>query len=96
MTTHEADHANLFNEVIDRFIDDNRSLLQQGMIALKQTPAPDANVARVRWEIGMRRILDEAKRQLLTQVQAANAQIDASPRAKTLDEACTSGSRAPG
>jgi hypothetical protein len=95
MQNHEADHASLFNDVIDRFIDENRSLFQQGMIALKQTPAPDAGVARARWEIGMRRILDEAKRQLLAQIQAANAQIDASPRATAMNDTCTGAGRAP-
>jgi hypothetical protein len=88
MRDHEADHTDMFNDIVDRFIDQNRGLFQRGMIALKETPAPDAEVARARWELGMRQILGEAKQQLLAEIRAANARIDASPLVEDLEKAC--------
>jgi hypothetical protein len=88
MRDHEVDHTGMFNDIVDRFIDQNRSLFQRGMIALKETPAPDAEVARARWELGMRQILGEAKQQLLDEIRAANARIDASPLDENLEKVC--------
>ena len=88
MIDHEAAHAEAFNEVIDRFIDDNRSLFQKGMIALKQTPAISADHARARWEEGMRDILDRAKDDLLAELRAASDKIDESASAAGVDNAC--------
>jgi hypothetical protein len=88
MLDHEADHAGAFNDVVDRFIDRNRSLFQNGMKALKQTPAPSTEIARARWETGMRLILAEAKQQLLAELRSAIVQIDAPSAVTDLEKAC--------
>ena len=88
MLDHEAAHARALNEAVDRFIDQHESNFQRGMMALKQTPAPSAEIARVRWESGMRLILSEAKQQLLVEVRSANDEIDASSAVANLESAC--------
>ena len=88
MRDHETAHAGAFNDVIDRFIDRNRGLFQRGMVALKQTPAPTGEIARARWETGMRAILTEAKEQLLDEIRVASAQIDASSAMSDLAKDC--------
>jgi hypothetical protein len=88
MRDHEADHTGMFNDIVDRFIDQNRGFFQRDMIAQKETPAPDAEVARARWELGMRQIFGEAKQQLLAEIRAANARIDPSPLVENMEKVC--------
>ena len=85
---HEAAHAGAFNDVIDRFIDQNRNLLQIGMVALKQAPAPNAEIALMHWDTGMRYILEDANERLLRQLGAASAQIDSPSAIADLENAC--------
>jgi hypothetical protein len=85
---HEADHTGMFNDIVNRFIDQNRGFFQRVMIALKETPAPDAEVARAQWELGMRQIFGEAKQQLLAEIRATNARTDASPLVENLEKMC--------
>jgi hypothetical protein len=62
--------------------------LQRGMGALKRTPATSAQIAKARWETGLRAIVTEAKRQLLSDLRAANAEIDTAPALAALTDAC--------
>jgi hypothetical protein len=88
MLAHEEDHARRISETVDRFIDEQRDDLGHGMEALKHMPAATAAIAKARWEAGLRAIVDEAKRRLLSEVRAANAQIDDAPTLAALTEAC--------
>ena len=86
---HEAAHNAALDDAVDRFIDNNRDLFQAGMIALKQTPAPSADLAQARWETGMHRILDAARQQLLAQLRVASAEVDAAPSdLEDIDKGC--------
>ena len=88
MLAHEDDHARLFNEIVDHFIDQQKLNLERGMVALKQTSAPSADVAKARWEAGVRVIVAAAKQQLLDKLRAANAQVDNASTLAALAEAC--------
>ena len=88
MLEHEAAHARAFDEVVDRFIAEQQDNLQRGMAALKQTPAPSEEVAKARWETGLRAIVAAARQQLLTEIQSAIAGIDEPPAIAALEDAC--------
>jgi hypothetical protein len=88
MLAHEDDHTRSFNETVDRFIAKQTGNLQRGMVALKRTPATSAQIATVRWETALRAIVAEAKRQLLSDLRAANAEIDTAPALAALSDAC--------
>ena len=86
---HETAHNAALNSVVDRFVDQNRAVFQAGMIALKQTPASSAELAKARWEAGIRVILSESKRQLLTRLRVASAEVDAAfSTIEALDTSC--------
>jgi hypothetical protein len=88
MRYHEAVHARTLNDVVDRFIDSQQGQLQLGMSALKQTPAPNVTVAKARWELGLKEILDKVKEQLLFDIRSANVPIDAPFVLDALENAC--------
>lgn len=88
MLEHEDAHTRLLNDVVDRFIERQRSNLQRGMAALKQTPAGSAEIAKARWEAGLRAIVAESKRQLLDAIRSASAKLDEAPALSTLENAC--------
>ena len=88
MLEHETAHTQAFDSTIDRFIDDTKADFERGMKALKQTPAPSAELAKTRWEEGLRLILTEAKQQLLTELRAASAGVDDPAALTALEIAC--------
>jgi hypothetical protein len=88
LLVHEEDHARRFAETVDRFIAQQAGNLQRGMKALKQMPAPKVEVAQARWEAGLRMIVAEAKRQLVSDIRAANAALDDGPTLAALANAC--------
>jgi hypothetical protein len=88
MLAHEDDHTRRFNETVDRFIAMQTGYLERGMGTLKRMPAASAQLAKARWETGMRAIVAEAKRQLLSELRAANAEIDTAPALAALSNAC--------
>jgi hypothetical protein len=88
MQEHEADHARTLNDVVDRFIDAQQGRLELGMIALKQTPAPNAAIAKARWEAGLKVILDKVKEQLLIDIRNASIPLDAPDAIDALENAC--------
>lgn len=65
MLDHAAAHIRAFDTAVERFIDEQRMNFQQGMKALKQTPAPNADVVTMRWREGLRMIVARAKERLL-------------------------------
>jgi hypothetical protein len=88
MLAHEYAHARSFSETVDRFIIERREDFQRGMVALKQMPAATAEIAKARWKAGLGAIVSEAKRQLLTEIQAANAEVDSVHALTALIDAC--------
>ena len=88
MLAHEEAHNRAFNEAVDRFIDEEKAELQRGMLALKRMPAPNAEIAKARWQAGLMTIIAAAKHQLLIEIRAANARIDSGPTLAALLEAC--------
>jgi hypothetical protein len=88
MLDHEAAHNRAFDEVVHRFIDQHKSDFQRGVVALKETPAPNPDTAMMRWETGLRIILAAAKRELLDEIQAASAHIDEPSTLAALEDAC--------
>ena len=88
MLAHEDDHTRRFNETVDRFIAKQTGNLERGMVTLKHMPAASAQLAKARWETGLCAILAEAKRQLLSELRAANAEIDTTPALTALTDAC--------
>jgi len=88
MLEHEAAHSRAFDEVVDRFIAEQRDNLQRGMAALKQTPSPSEAVAKARWEEGLRAIVAAARQQLLTEIRSAIVSIDAPSAIAVLEDAC--------
>ena len=67
---HEAAHTRAVNEVVDRFIEQQKFNLQRGMASLKETPAPNEEIAKARWETGLRAIVAAAKQQLLEGIRS--------------------------
>jgi hypothetical protein len=88
MLAHEEAHNRSFNDTVDRFIEQEKAEFQRGMLALKRTPAPSAEMAKARWQAGLVTIIAGAKRQLLSEIRAAKAQIDGGPTLTALAEAC--------
>lgn len=88
MLAHEAAHTQAFDSAVDRFISEIRGDFGRGLKALKQTPAPSADLAKTRWEEGLRLILTGAKQQLLTELQAASASVDDPAALEALETAC--------
>ncbi len=88
MLDHEAAHNRALEAVVNHFIDRQRSSFQRGVTALKQTAAADAATAKARWIIGLRAMVIEAREQLLTELQAAIASIDAPAALTALEDAC--------
>jgi hypothetical protein len=88
MLAHEDAHNRRFNATVDRFIDEQQSSFARGMSALKQTPAASADLAKARWEQGVRVLVEEAKRQLLRELREANTAIDDAPSLANLADAC--------
>jgi hypothetical protein len=88
MLAHEEDHNRRFNTTVDRFIAEQNGNLQSAVTALKQTPAPNAALAKARWETGLRSLLAAQTRQLEKQIRAANAALDDGPTLAALADAC--------
>jgi hypothetical protein len=88
MLEHEAAHTQAFDSTVNRFIDDTKTDFERGMKTLKQTPASSAELAKTRWEEGLRLILTEAKQQLLTDLRAASAGVDDPAALTALETAC--------
>jgi len=88
MLDHEAIHTRLLEETVDRFIDRQREPLQQGMLALKQTPAPTAQLARARWEEGLQALTVAAGRQLGDELRTAIARADDALSLAALEDSC--------
>ena len=88
MLDHEDAHTRAFDSTVDRFIDDKRSDFEQGMKALKQTPAPSAAVATARWYEGLRIIVAESKQQLISDLWEASAGVDKPSVLAALETAC--------
>ena len=61
MLEHEAAHSRALDEVVDRFIEQQQRTFEHGMATLKQTPAPSEEIAKERWETGLRAIVAAAK-----------------------------------
>ena len=88
MLNHEAVHAGVFGSTVHGFIDEKRAAFERGMKALKQTPAPSAEIASARWNEGLQLIVNEAKEQLMMDLRAANAQVDRPSVLVALAAAC--------
>ena len=88
MLEHEAAHSRAFDDVVDRFIAEQQDNLQRGMAALKQTPAPSEDVAKARWEEGLRAIVAAARQQLRTEIRSAIVSIDEPSAIAALEGAC--------
>lgn len=73
---HEERHIQIFNETVLRFIDEKRTTFQRGMVALKQTPAPNPEIARDRWRAGLQIIVTEARRELIEDIRMAILRLD--------------------
>ncbi len=76
MLDHEERHIQVLNEAIQRFIDEKRTTFQRGMIALKQTPAPNPEIAKDRWRAGLQIIVSAARKELIEEIQAAIVRLD--------------------
>jgi hypothetical protein len=85
---HEAVHARAYEEAVHQFIASRQAALRQGMAALKQTPAPSSDLAKARWEEGLRMILSAAKRQLSSDLEFANHNVDDPAALAALENAC--------
>ncbi|HTI84555.1 MAG TPA: hypothetical protein VL614_29230 [Acetobacteraceae bacterium] len=88
MVAHEEAHTRSFNATVDHFLDEQRDALARGMIALKQMPAANVELAKERWDVGVRATVDKAKRQLLAELQQANAATDHTASLAALADAC--------
>ena len=88
MLDHAAAHVRAFDTTVERFIDEQTMDFQQGMKALKQTPAPNTEIVTARWRKGLQLIVAQAKEQLLDDLRAANARVDTPPVLAALENAC--------
>jgi len=88
MLEHEAAHTRALEKAIDQFIDRQESNFQRGVTALKQTPAPNVEMAKTRWEIGLRAMVIEARKQLFIELRSATAHIDVPSALAALEDAC--------
>lgn len=85
---HEAAHNRAIEEAVDQFIDRQKPDFQRGVVALKQTPAPDAETAKRRWQQGMRMLVIEARLQLFAAIRVALAHDDEPLALAALENAC--------
>ena len=76
MLDHEERHIQILNETVLRFIDQKRTTFQRGMLALKQTPAPDSESAKDRWRAGLQIIVSAARQELTEDIRTAIARLD--------------------
>ncbi len=88
MLDHEAVHARAYAAALDQFIKGRGGDLQRGMAALKETSAPSPDLAKARWEEGLRMLLLEAKRQLMVDFGLANQHVDDAATLAALEDAC--------
>jgi hypothetical protein len=88
LLAHEDDHTRRFDATVDRFIAQQTGNLKRGLVALKHMPAASAQLAKARWESGLRALVAEAKRQLLSELRAAIAETDTAPALAALTDAC--------
>lgn len=88
MLDHEERHTEVLNEIVQRFIDEKRTTFQRGMIALKQTPAPDPESARDRWRAGLQIIVSAAREELISDIRTAILRVDDTASLAALTNGC--------
>jgi hypothetical protein len=88
MLDHEAAHIRALGKVVDDFIDRRTADITRDVTALKATPAPDAAIAKTRWETGLRALVAEARRKLLEDLRAAITKDDQPAALAALENAC--------
>ena len=76
MLDHREAHARAWHDTIQRFIDEQQGILQQGMTALKKTPAPSAKAVEDQWNAGLQLVVSVARQRLITEMRAASARVD--------------------
>ena len=85
---HEAAHNRAVEEAVDQFMDRQKRNFQRGLTALKQTPAPDAETAELRWEQGLRIMVVDARLRLFAAIRVAWTQADEPFALAALENAC--------
>lgn len=85
---HGEVHIQALDDAVLRFIDEQQATFQQGMKALKQTPAPSESVLEEQWDRGLQIIISISRQQLITKMRAASAQVDEGSILADLANAC--------
>lgn len=88
MLDHATIHVPASDTAVEQFIDEHTMNFQQGMKALKQTPAPNTETVTAQWRKGLQLIVAQAKEQLLDDLRAANARVDTPAVLAALENAC--------
>lgn len=88
MLDHEERHTQALNETVQQFIDEKRTTFQRGMIALKQTPAPDPEIAKDRWRAGLQIIVSAAREELIADIRTAILRVDDTASLAALTNGC--------
>jgi len=94
MLDHELAHTRAFEAAIGEFIVNQRSFLQQGLVALKQTPGSSPEAAIGQWTEGVRLLVSEARGRLIDDLKGANREVDSSAAMTALENACDGRMRA--
>ena len=88
MLDHEAAHAQALTKVVDEFIDRRTADLEQGVTALKATPAPNADTVKRQWEAGVRVVVAAIRQELIEALQTSMAEADRPTALAALEKAC--------
>jgi hypothetical protein len=88
MLDHERAHIQALNEVVDDMIARRTADMKRGMVALKQSPAPDGNAATLQWQAGLRAIVMEVRQEMFERLRKAVAETDRPSAIAALQNAC--------
>lgn len=85
---HRDAHTLVLDDIINQFVDGQQAIFQQGMKALKQTPAISAQALEDQWNVGLQLMVSVARQELAALMHAANVRVDNAPALADLANAC--------
>ena len=88
MLEHEAAHNGAVNDAIETFVADHTPDFSRMVIALKYTPSQNRATAELRWEEGLKMVLNSAKKDLLFELADTLTLVDSTSKIAALEGAC--------
>ncbi len=88
MLDHERAHIQALNEMVDDLIARWTADITRGVTALKETPAPAGDTAKLQWQAGLRAIVMEVRQEMFERLRSALAETDHPSMIAALEDAC--------